>query len=138
MSKLVSDLVEEFHSIDEIEDDFEFFIMSIVIDDDGEIESTPTLTPVSHIEVDETHQECLFHSDAEKKTITISDAIKEVSSLDSEFQLVSTENNIIAASSTVDDSTTRTDNPIIGFGENIEKRQFFLVCQTFENISVLH
>ena len=132
MSKLISDLIHEFHSLDEIEDDFEFFIMNIVIDENGDVESSDAIEAITKIEIDETNQECLFYSDPEGNAKFIGEAIKEISSVSSEYQLCS------AVENTIEDSFIRIDNPIIGFGENIEQRRFFVVCQAFENNPVLH
>ena len=130
MSKLVIDLVDEFKSLDEVEDDFELFIMSIKIDDNGEIESTASVEPVSKIVIDDDNQECLFHSVASDnlqtdKAMNIATTIDQISSINPEYALG------FADEKPIDDSGVSIDNPIIGFGENIEQRKFFIVCQSF-------
>ena len=125
MSKLIKDLENELDSLDEIEDNFELFIMSIKIDEFDEYSSAETIQAVSHIEVDESTQECLFHlgsSDA----MNILNTIDKISSIDSDYALCSAEEK------TIDDALVRVDNPIIGFGENIEQKRFFIVFQTYE------
>ena len=125
MSKLIIDLVNEFQSLDEITDDFELFIMSIKIDEFGEYDSAETILPVSHIEVDSNKEECLFHfgsSDA----MDIVTTLEKIKSIDTNYLLCSAEEK------TFDGATVRVDNPIIGFGENIEQKRFFLVFQTYE------
>ena len=125
MSKLVIDLIDEFHSLDEVEDDFEVFIMSIKIDDNGEIESTASVEPVSKIVIDDENHECLFHSVATDQAMSIASAIEQISSVNPEFALG------FAEEKRIDDSGLRADKPIIGFGENTEQRKFFIVCQSF-------
>ena len=148
MSKYVVDLVDEFHSLVEVEDDFELFMMSIKIDDSGEVTSTESIEPVSHIEIDHEHEECLLHISPNGKAISIRKVIKEISSINSDYFLCSAEENTIdglndskiegSNDNEVDDSNVRVDNSIIGFGENIEQRRFFVVCQAFENNVALH
>jgi len=125
LSKLVIDLVDEFKSLDEVEEDFDLFIMSIKIDDEGEIESTASIEPVSKIVIDDENHECLFHSITTDKAMNMANVIDELVSVNTEYALGFAEEN------TIDDSYERIDNPIIGFGENIEQRKFFIVCQAF-------
>ena len=132
MSKLINDLITEFHSLDEIEDSFGFYIMWIQLDDEGEITSSDSLKPVSHIEIDKEDQACLFHFTENGEAMNIAEAIEVINSENSEYALFSAEET------TLDDEHVRIDNPIIGFGENVEQRCFFIVCQDYKNDDVLH
>ena len=127
MSKLISNLVNEFQTLDEIQDDFELFIMSIKIDEFGEYDSAETILPVSHLNVDIEKEECLFHfGSSETEAMTIASTVEKIKEIDSSFLLCAAEEM------TVDGKAVRLDNPIIGFGENIEQKRFFLVFQTYE------
>ena len=129
LSKLISDLINEFHSVDEIEceidGDFELFIMSIKIDEFGEYDSSESILPISYIEVDSEKEECLFHFGS-SDTMTIASTVEKIKAIDSNYLLCSAEEK------TIDNALVRIDNPIIGFGENIEQKRFFLVFQTYE------
>ena len=127
MSKLISDLINEFQTIDEIQDDFELFIMSIKIDESGEYDSSESILPVNRIEIDSENEECLFYFGThDSDAITVATTADKIKTITPNFLLCSAEEK------TVEDKTLRLDNPIIGFGENVEQKRFFLVFQTYE------
>ena len=127
MSKLISDLINEFQTIDEIQDDFELFIMSIKIDESGEYDSSNSILPVSRIEIDSENEECLFYYGSHNSdAITVATTADKIKAITPKFLLCSAEEK------TVEDKMLRLDNPIIGFGENVEQKRFFLVFQTYE------
>ena len=135
MSKLVIDLMEVFKSIDEIDDDFEVFVLSIEFDESGEVTSNETTEAVNGLDIDSENQECLFKISPDEKTLSIADIIsiadikKQISSIDSGYLLCS------AFKQTAENSSVSNDKPIIGFGENIDLKRFFLV---FCPISLTH
>lgn len=122
MSKFVSDLASDLQSIDEIADDFKLLLMSIKFDDSDEV-TTKSTQSVSRIEVDSENQECLFFVTSNDEALSIANTKKEISTINSDYYLCAATKDID------DDSKIRLDNPIIGFGENIELKQFFIVCE---------
>ncbi len=123
MSKLVIDVVSEFQSLDVIEDDFELFVLSVKINESGEITSTESIEPVNRIEADIENQECLLHVTSNGEALRMVEAIQAISKVNADYSLCS------AQEETLEDSWVRIDNPIIGFGENIDLKRFFVVCQ---------
>ena len=131
MSKLVIDLFDEFKSLDIVEDDFELFVMSIEIDESGEVSADATVEAVTHIEVDSEHEECLLHTSSEansdSKAISIGKALEELKAVEPGYLLCSKVKDSVKDTNA--NSNIGTDNPIIGFGENIELKRFFVVCE---------
>lgn len=123
MSKLARDVVNEFHSLDVIEDDFELFVLSVKINDYGEIISTESIEPVSRVESDNENQECLLHISPSGEPLKICEAVGRIGVLNPDYALCA------AQEETIDNSWVRIDNPIIGFGENLDLKRFFVVCQ---------
>lgn len=99
------------------------FVISVKISDSGEITSTESIEPIERIGFDIEHEECLLHISETNSAIEISDAFSEIAAIDSRFTLVA------ASERSFDDSWVRIDKPVIGFGENIEKKQFPVVCE---------
>ena len=125
LSKLVSDLVEELQTLDEVDDEFKCFVLSIKIDDEGEITSTESTEPLVSLKADNENQECLFYFEATGKALTVAKVKQELSAIDTDYFICSAEEK------TIDDSFVRIDSPIIGFGENIDLKKFFLVCEVY-------
>lgn len=123
MSKYVGCIINEFEESEVVDNDFGLFVVSLNIDDSGEITSTESIEPVGKIDADIVNEECLFHIMPSEKALTISEAYSEIEPIDSRFSLVS------AIEKEFDDSWVRIDNPIIGFGENIDEKRFFIVCK---------
>ena len=122
MSKYVSCIINELEESEVIDDDFDLFVLLVKIDDSGEISGTESIEPISKIGVDIEHEECLFQVSPGKEALKVSEAYAEIETIDSGFSLVS------ALSQTFNDSSVRIDNPVIGFGENIDDKRFFIVC----------
>ncbi|BBM02962.1 hypothetical protein [Microbulbifer sp. GL-2] len=123
MSKYVGCIINELEESEVIDNDFGLFVISVKIDDSGEIYETESIEPINKIGVDIEHEECLFHVSSGKEALKVSEAYTEIAMIDSGFSLVS------ALEKTLDDSWVRIDNPVIGFGENIDDKRFFIVCQ---------
>lgn len=122
MSKYIGCIINELEESDIIEDDFRLFVLLVKVSDSGEIHGTESIEPIVKIGVDIEHQECLFQVLSGQEALTVSDAYAEIETIDSGFSLVS------SISQTFNGSTVRIDNPVIGFGENIQDKRFFIVC----------
>jgi hypothetical protein len=125
LSKLISDLVDELKFLDEVEDDFECYLLALKIDDEGEITSTEYSEPLGLIGNNSEHQECLFTNSANDIALTVADVKKELSTLDPDYLLCAT------LEKTEDGSSIKVECPVIGFGENIDLKRFFLVCEVY-------
>lgn len=123
MSKSVGDFVNEIEESDVIEYDFKLFVLSVKISDSGEITSTESIEPIERIEFDIENEECLLQISENNRALNLSEAFSEIAVIDSRFSLVA------AHERSIEDSWVRIDNPIIGFGENIGQKQFFVVCE---------
>ena len=123
MSKYVGCIINELEESEVVDNDFGLFVISLNIDDSGEIKSTESIEPVGKIDADIESEECLFHIIPSEKALTISEAYAEIATIDSRFSLVST------IEQSFDDSWVRIDNPVIGFGENTDEKRFFIVCK---------
>ena len=123
MSKYIGCIINELEESEVVGDDFGLFVILLKIDDDGEIIATESIEPIGKIGVDIEHEECLFHIMPGEEAIKISEAYAELASIDSAFSLVS------ATEQEFDDSWVRIDNPVIGFGENIDEKRFFIACK---------
>lgn len=123
MSKLVGNIINEIEESEVIEDDFGIFVISIVFDDAGEISSTKLVQPIERIEFDPGSEECLLQAEAHGPALKISEAYSEIAVIDPRFSLVA------SYEQTIEDNWVRIDRPIIGFGENIEEKQLFVVCE---------
>ena len=123
MSKYVGCIINELEESEVVDNDFGLFVVSLNFDDSGEITSTESIEPVGKIDADIDSEECLFHIMSSEKALTISAAYAEIATIDSRFSLAS------AIEKEFDDSWVRIDSPIIGFGENIDEKRFFIVCK---------
>ena len=123
MSKCVGCIINELEESEVVDNDFGLFVVSLNIDDSGEITSTESIEPVGKIDADTDSEECLFHITSSEKALTVSEAYAKIETIDSRFSLAS------AIEKEFDDSWVRIDNPIIGFGENIDEKRFFIVCK---------
>ena len=63
MSKIARDLLLEFESHNDIEDNFQLHILKVIVDDSGEVEQSGNAQPVTKIEIDSESKECLLHFD---------------------------------------------------------------------------
>ena len=123
MSKYVGCIINELEESEVIDNDFGLYVISLNIDDSGEITSTESIESVGKIDADIESEECLFYVTPDKKALTISEAYAEIETIDSRFSLVS------SIEQEFDDSWVRIDNPVIGFGENTDEKRFFIVCR---------
>lgn len=123
MSKTVRDLLQEIRCQGEIEDDFLLYVLKVKVDENGEVQHSGEALSVSHIEIDTQDQECLLHyADSTIGNMTVAMLVSALSDELSDFEVCA------ALESEVDGSHIRADSPLIGFGESIEQKYFFLVC----------
>lgn len=123
MNKYVGCIINELDESELIGNDFELFVILLEIDDSGEIISTESIEPIGKIGFDIESEECLFYVQPGEDAIKISEAYAEIETIDSRFSLAS------ALEQEIDDTWVRIDNPVIGFGENIDEKRFFIVCR---------
>ncbi|WP_226669123.1 hypothetical protein [Microbulbifer aggregans] len=123
MSKYVSCILNELDESELVGDDFELFVILLNMDDSGEITSAESIEPIGKVGFDIENEECLFYMTPGKKAAKVSDVYSEIESIDSSFTLVS------ALEKKLHGSWIRIDNPVIGFGENIEEKRFFIACR---------
>ena len=124
MSKQVRDLIQEFESQVDIGNDFQLHVLKVNVDESGEVEQTGNAQPVTKIEIDSLGKECLLHFDeSTSQYVTVSDAKSVLSSAVLDFEVFA------AQDQENDDATIRLQTPLIGFGENVELKVFFAICQ---------
>jgi hypothetical protein len=124
LSKLARDLLQEFESQNDIEDDFQLHILKVNVDESGEIEPSGNALPVTKIEIDSKSKECLLHFDeSTSKYITVSETRSAFISAVLDYEVCAAQEKVI------DDTRIRLDTPLIGFGENVELKCFFAICQ---------
>lgn len=124
MSKSVRELLFEFQSQDEIEDDFQFHVLKVKVDDNGEIEDAGNALPVINVELDVESSECLLHfEEGAPCAVTVLEIKKMLGDTVLDYEVCAAEEK------TLDGTHVRLDTPLIGFGENIELKCFFVVCQ---------
>lgn len=123
MSRYVGCIINELEESEIVEDNFGLFAIFLKIDESGEIELTESIVPVGKVGFDIESEECLLHVSPGGEPITISDAYAELVTIDSGFSLVS------ALEQRFDDSWVRIDYPVIGFGENINEKRFYIACK---------
>lgn len=123
MSRYVGCIINELEESEIVDNDFGLFAIFLKVDESGEIESTESIVPVGKVGFDIESEECLLHVSLGGKPIIIADAYAELVSIDSRFSLVS------ALEQKFDDSWVRIDYPVIGFGENIDEKRFYIACK---------
>lgn len=124
MSKSVRELLLEFQSQAEIEDDFHLHVLKVTVDDNGEVEQSGNALPVTKIEIDSESNECLLHfKEKASNPVTVSEAKEAFGSAVLEYEVCASEEK------TQDNARIRLDTPLIGFGENADIKCFFVVCQ---------
>lgn len=123
MSKYVSCIINELEESESIGDDFELFVIALNFDDSGQICSTESIEPIFEIGIDIENEECLFYTKLGEKALEIQEAYAELETIESSFSLVH------ASEHEVSGSVVRIDNPVIGFGENIDEKRFVIVCR---------
>lgn len=123
MSRYVGCIINELEESEIVDNDFGLFAIFLKVDESGEIESTESIVPVGKVGFDIESEECLLHVSLGGKPIIIADAYGELVSIDSRFSLVS------ALEQKFDDSWVRIDYPVIGFGENIDEKRFYIACK---------
>ena len=75
MSKYARDLLQEFESQIDIEDDFQLHVLKVNVDESGEVEQSGNAQPVTKIEIDSESKECLLYYDENTSMyVTVSDA----------------------------------------------------------------
>ena len=123
MSKYARDLLQEFESQNDIEDDFQLHVLKVNVDESGDVEQSGNAQPVTKIEMDVEAKECLLHFDESTSAyVTVSDAKSVLVNAVLDFEVCA------AQEKEMDDAFIRLDTPLIGFGENIELKAFFAVC----------
>ncbi len=124
MSKYARDLLQEFESQNDIEDDFQLHVLKVNIDESGDVEQSGNAQPVTKIEIDLEGKECLLHfAESTSEYVTVSDAKSVFVNAVLDFEVCA------AQEKEMDEAFIRLDTPLIGFGENIELKAFFAVCQ---------
>jgi len=123
LSRYVGCIINELEESEIVDNDFGLFAIFLKVDESGEIESTESIVPVGKVGFDIESEECLLHVSPGGKPIIIADAYAELVSIDSRFSLVS------ALEQKFDDSWVRIDYPVIGFGENIDEKRFYIACK---------
>ena len=124
MSKYVRDLLQEFQSQDEIEDHFCLHVLKVSVDESGEVEQSGNALPVTKIEIDSENEECLLHfEEVTSSSVTVSEAKAAFVSEILDYEVCAAEEKEL------DDAHIRLDTPLIGFGENVELKCFFAICQ---------
>ena len=124
LSKFARDLLQEFEAQIDIEDDFQLHILKVNVDDSGEVEQSGNAQPVTKIEIDFENKECLLHFDeSTSEHVSVSDAKSLFVGAVLDFEVCA------AQEKEIDDAYIRLDTPLIGFGENVEIKVFFAVCQ---------
>jgi hypothetical protein len=63
LSKYARDLLQEFESQNDIEDDFQLHVLKVNVDESGDVEQSGNAQPVTKIEMDLEAKECLLHFD---------------------------------------------------------------------------
>lgn len=124
MSKYARDILQEFESQIDIKDDFQLLVLKVNADESGEVEQSGNAQPVFKIEIDSESKECLLHFDeSTSKYVTVSDAKAALISAALDYEVCA------AQEKEIDDAYIRLDIPLIGFGENVELKCFFAVCE---------
>lgn len=124
MSKSVHDLLQEFASQTAISDDFQLHVLKVKITHSGEAEQVGNAQAVNAIEIDSDSQECLLHfAQSCDKVISVLEAKSVFAGVEQSFEVC------VSEEKDTDDAVLRLDTPLIGFGENIETKAFFVVCQ---------
>jgi hypothetical protein len=124
LSKHTRDLRQEFESQIEIKDDFQLHVLKVKVDESGNVEPLGNAQPVTHIEIDSDNKECLLHFDESTLDyVTVSDAKSLFVGAVLDFEVCAAQETENA------DAYIRLDTPLIGFGENIELKIFFVICQ---------
>ena len=126
MSKSVMEMMHEIESYQVIDNVFNLYVLSLKLDSYGEIISTESTNAVNNVEIDNEHKEVLLHINTknDKSLVSVSDVKSIINNSIFDYKIC------IAEETTLEDSSfVRIDTPLIGFGENIEKKQFFAVCQ---------
>jgi hypothetical protein len=125
LSKYARDLLHEFQAQDEIEDDFRLHVLKVSVDESGEVEQSGNALPVTKIEIDAENEECLLHfEELTSNYVTVSEAKAVFVSEILDYEVCA------AQEKELDDAYVRLDTPLIGFGENVELKCFFAICQT--------
>jgi len=124
LSKQVKDLLEEFAAEECIQSDFNLHILKVSVDENGEIEEMGNALPVFNIEIDSESQTVLLHY------IESSDALVSVADAKAILTDELLDYEVCAAQITeTAEAVLRAETPFIGFGENVELKCFFGVCQ---------
>ena len=128
MSKCVADMLADIANI-AAEGSCELLVLAVTLGAGGEAEETKWVAPVSRVQFDGDSQECLFHVDYEcmdeprqsPTGVTLADVLSAASKANRGYDVC------VAHEVQLDGSRIRIDTPIIGFGENAGKHQYFVV-----------
>lgn len=124
MNKSAKELLEEFTSQDVITDDFQLHVLKVKIDGNGEIEEAGNALTVTKIEFDHQDKECLLHyEEGSTDFVTVADAKAKITDDVLTYEVCA------AQIEERDDAFVRLDTPLIGFGENVDIKCFFAICE---------
>jgi hypothetical protein len=124
LSKNARDILQEFESQIDVKDDFQLHVLKVNVDESGEVEQSGNALPVTKIEIDSDSKECLLHfEEGTSKCVTVSDAKTAFVGAVLDYEVCA------AQEKETDDAHIRLDTPLIGFGENVEIKCFFAICQ---------
>lgn len=124
MSKYAKDLLQEIQSQSEIEDHFRLHVLKVSVDEKGEVEQSGNALAVTKIEIDSENEECLLHfAEVAANYVTVSEARAAFVNEILDYEVCASQEKEL------EDTHIRFDTPLIGFGENIELKCFFAVCQ---------
>jgi len=124
LSKQVKDLLEEFAAEENIQSDFNLHILKVSMDENGEIEEMGNAQPVFNIEIDDEDQAVLLHyAESSDVLVSVTDAKAVLTAELLDYEVCAAQITETA------EAVLRADTPLIGFGENVELKCFFGVCQ---------
>jgi len=124
LSKQVKEFLQELASPIDVEDDFQLHVLKVSFDDAGEVEQSGSPQPVTKIEIDEESKECLLHYEqSASQPVTLLDVKNIFKDRLFDFEVCA------AQEQETEEAFIRLDTPLIGFGENVELKIFFVICQ---------
>jgi len=124
LSKSVRELLQEIQSQALLEDEFRLHVLKVVVDENGDVEQAGNALPVTNIEMDVESKECLLHFDE-----TAADAISLLEAKAAFVDEVLDYEVCASQEKETEEAFLRLDTPLIGFGENVELKCFFVICQ---------
>jgi hypothetical protein len=128
MSKLVSEMLRDIADTG-AQPSYQLFVLSVTVDSNGDAEGKKWVTPVRRIQFDKESGECLFHiqddpsvtHDPSTQPVLLSEFLSGASPARHKYSVCA------AQEASKADMDIRIDTPAIGFGENVEQSQYFVV-----------